>query len=400
MYPYRVSLALPWWNGATYRCALRSLRSGCVIEGPDLHALRSHLIEKLGIQEVVLCGSGSFALELALRACGVRKADEVIIPAFCCSAVALPVLSVGAVPVLADVGEELNLTVDTVAAALTRKTKAIIVPHLFGNPADIQAIVDLVRQRNVSVIDDAAQALGATIDGRLVGTFGHAGIVSFGNEKVCFGLGGGAVISHGDKRFMDNLTIDWGRPSMGPTVWRLLSTALRRWRRWTMPLQTACSRRCFPGSEALPNFYARESMANLSAAVAATLMKTLPENIAARAARVRAYQEALGGAVGLRLVPHQIGSACLTQVVRVLPRNRRRDLASELIHALGGAGYEIQGSYVPIHLLGHFDACVWDYLPYAERVWSGLVELPCEPEVSLTDIERIAGIVSRIVSTA
>ena len=149
------------------------------------------------------------ALEIALRACGVREGGEVVIPTFCCTSVVPPILAVGAQPVLADVGEELNITAKTIEAALTDRTTAIIVPHLFGNPADIDAIVDLARPKNIRVIDDAAQALGATIDGRPVGSFGNAGILSFGSEKVCSGLGGGVIVSRQEKqsqrRFKDGL---------------------------------------------------------------------------------------------------------------------------------------------------------------------------------------------------
>src|SRR5207244_2195553 len=194
-YFYRVPLCVPYWNGATYRGILRSFLSGSVIDGPDLSELRSLVIETLGVEEAVLCGSGSLALEIALRACDVRQGDEVVIPTFCCTAVVPPILAVGALPVLADVGEDLSITAETVEAILTDKTKAIIVPHVFGNPADIRAVIELARNREIRVIDDAAQALGATIDNQPVGSFGDAGILSFGSEKVCFGLGGGSVVS-------------------------------------------------------------------------------------------------------------------------------------------------------------------------------------------------------------
>ena len=144
--------------------------SNSVIDGPHLKDLRSLLIDTLAVEDVALCGSGSLALEIALRACGVDPGDEIIIPTFCCTAVVSPILAVGALPVLADVGEELNITAETVEAALTEKTKAIIVPHLFGNPADIKTIIDLAHSNHIRVIDDAAQALGATINGQPAGT--------------------------------------------------------------------------------------------------------------------------------------------------------------------------------------------------------------------------------------
>ena len=83
----------------------------------------------------------------------------------------------------------------------------------------------------------------------------------------------------------------------------------------------------------------------------------------------------------------------MTQVIRLLPRHSGEDMATKLIQALRVAGYEVQGSYVPIHLLANFGQCVWDRLPRAENVWANLVELPCEPNVSLADVERIAAIV-------
>ena len=166
----------------------------------------------------MLCGSGSLALEIALRACGVREGDEVIVPTFCCTSVIPPIVAVGARPVLADVGEELNITAETVEAALTKKTRAIVVPHLFGNPAGIHAIIDLVRGKNIRVIDDAAQALGATIDGRPVGAFGDLGILSFGSEKVCFGLGGGVVVSRQKENLKGGWNLNLSPAQLSPTL--------------------------------------------------------------------------------------------------------------------------------------------------------------------------------------
>ena len=395
MYPSRVSLALPYWTGATHRAILRSIFSGSVIEGLDLAKLGSLIIQELSVEGAVLCGSGSCALEVVLRALGVRESDEVVIPTFCCSAVVPPVLAVGANPVLADVGKELNLTAQTVAAALTEKTKAIIVPHLFGNPADIEAIVELARGKNIRVIDDAAQALGATIDGRPAGSFGDAGILSFGNEKVCSGLGGGVAVFPNKDFLNGSSKIDLSTPQFSAVLQNFLSTLLwRRWRRWTRPAEALFSKKCDP--DLPPSPYRRETMANLNAAVAVALMQTLSENIAERRARVRAYHNLLGGEERLELIPHRSGSACLTQVVRILPKRRGDDPAARLIETLNRAGYEVQGSYVPIHLLPYYEPWVRERLPHAERVWADLIELPCEPGVSLDDVERIAAVVKQI----
>ncbi len=444
----RVPLAVPYWSGATYRSIIRALLSGGVVAGPDLNRLQFWVSETLGVEEAVLCGSGSLALEIALRACGVGQSDEVIIPTFCCTAVVPPILAVGAVPVLADVGAELNITAETIEAALTKKTKAIIVPHLFGNPADIGAIIDLARGRTIRVIDDAAQALGAAIDpstrapalaggscsgfrptgfpmglhGQPVGSFGDAGILSFGSEKICSGLGGGAVVFR-DKEIFNPSTrapalaggsCSGFRPTGLPvglhgaevrdlapaqvftSLRNLMSTLVsRRWRRWTLPL---LSRLKAAGPDEPPAPYRKETMANLNAAVALSLMQTLSENVAARRERVAGYRELLGTEERLTLISHQRGSACLTQVVRVLPKRRGEDSASEVVDVLNGAGYEVRGSYVPIHLLSGYQQFVRAPLPYAERVWADLIELPCEPSVSFAHIERIAAAIKRVLN--
>jgi len=394
----QVPLAVPYWNGETCRAILRSLFSGTVEEGPDVQRLQSSVMATLGVENADLCGSGSLALEIALRACGVGRGDEVVIPTFCCTAIVAPILAVGAVPVLADVGAELNITVEKVAAALTKNTKAIIVPHLFGNPAEIGAIIDLVRGGNIRVIDDAAQALGATIEGRPVGSFGDVGILSFGSEKVCSGLGGGVAVYRNKELFSGAGALDLAPARIFTSLRTLLSTIYsRRWRRWTLPVLSHVMTSA--GPEAPPAPYRAESMANLNAAVAVSLMRTLRENIAARRARVDAYRDLLGTEEGLTPIPHRVGSACLTQVVRLLPSRRDEDSASEIIQALGRAGFEVQGSYVPIHLLPRYRQWFRGLLSYAEQVWSDLIELPCEPSVSFVQVDHIAAIVKRVVNS-
>ena len=396
---YRVPRAMPYWNGATYRAVLHSIASRGVVDGPAIGALRSLLIERLNVKDAMLCGTGRLALEIALRACGIGPGDEVILPDFCCSAIVSPILAVGALPVLADAGAELNVTAETIDAAVTQKTRVIIVPHLFGNPAEIGAIVELARGKNVYVIDDAAQALGATIDGRRAGSFGDLGIVSFGAEKVCFGLGGGAVVSQSQNFLNEHMRVDLSLPSLSSALRNLAATLVRRrWRRWTLPLLESFSCEDFQDPEAPLGSYPRERLASLNAAVARALLQSLCENIAARHVRVRAYRDLLSSEQSLELIPHRSGSACLTQVVRVRKSRRSDDSAVAVINSLCKAGYEVQGSYVPIHRLSHCSMCAWDNLSYAERVWPDLIELPCEPDVTVEQVEQIATIVKATAS--
>ena len=363
--------------------------------GPDLAELRSRIADELGVKDAILCGSGSLALELALRSCDVAAGDEVVIPTFCCTSVISPISAVGARPVLADVGKELNLTAATIEPALSKRTRAIIVPHLFGNPADIDSIIDLTHGRDIRVIDDAAQALGARFNGRHLGTFGDAGILSFGSEKVCSGLGGGVFVSQRLEFFDRSGEFELAAADLSSSLRSSLSTLVRhRWRRWSMPLLEALCTSPGTDPESLPPAYQKGSMSNLDAAVASSLMKSLQDNLAARRARVRAYQGLLGNE-HLILVPHGAGSACLTQVIRVLPKFIGHDPASDLIASLRVAAFEVQGSYIPIHLLAPYQQLAVRSFPHAEKVWMNLIELPCEPDVSLEHVERIASIVKQ-----
>src|SRR5512135_252900 len=94
----RVPLAVPYWSGATYRDIIRAILSGALIDGTATEKLRSLICKTIKINNPLLCGSGSLALELALRVCGVEPGDEVVLPAFCCSAVVPPILAAGAIP--------------------------------------------------------------------------------------------------------------------------------------------------------------------------------------------------------------------------------------------------------------------------------------------------------------
>ena len=154
----------------------------------------------LGVEHVLLVGSGTYAVELGLRALQVGPRDEVVLASYDYPGNFLCVHAVGATPVLVDI-EPGNwaLAVGRAAEALTPATKAIVVSHLHGGMADMQALVDLARQHGVNVLEDAAQCPGAVVQGRPVGTWGDAGVWSFGGSKLlCAGRGGALFTKRGD----------------------------------------------------------------------------------------------------------------------------------------------------------------------------------------------------------
>jgi len=141
-----------------------------------------------------LCSSGTAALSTALAACGIGAGDEVIVPPFTFVATFEAVLAAGAVPVFCDIDETLCLDPDCIEAAITPRTKAVVPVHMCGSMARIDEIKDVCRKKGLILLEDACQSLGATYQGKAVGTFGLAGCFSFDSVKtVTCGEGGGII---------------------------------------------------------------------------------------------------------------------------------------------------------------------------------------------------------------
>ena len=153
------------------------LRSGKVNQwtGPDVAEFERACTKRFGGGHGIAVANGSLALDLALLAFEIGPGDEVIVTPRSFAASAFCVMLAGATPVFADVDPESgNITAETIERVMTERTRAIIPVHLAGWPADMPAILELARRRNVLVIEDCAQAHGATIGGQSVGSFGDA----------------------------------------------------------------------------------------------------------------------------------------------------------------------------------------------------------------------------------
>jgi 8-amino-3,8-dideoxy-alpha-D-manno-octulosonate transaminase len=146
-----------------------------------------------------LCSSGTAAVSIALTACGVGAGDEVIVPPFTFVATIEAVLGAGAVPVFAEIDETLCLNSDAVNAVITPRTKAVLLVHMCGSMAGIDEIKALCEQKGLVLIEDACQALGGSLNGKALGTFGHIGCFSFDPVKTITCGEGGAIVTD-DKR--------------------------------------------------------------------------------------------------------------------------------------------------------------------------------------------------------
>ena len=173
------------------------VRSGWVSSnGPHVERFERAFAEWLGVAHAITCTNGTSALHLALAALGIGPGDEVIVPALTIISCALSVLYTGARPVFVDVERATgNLDVGLVERAVTRKTRAIMPVHLWGQPADMAPLKRLAGKHRLVVVEDAAEAHGATYQGRKVGTIGDAGCFSFYANKIITTGEGGMVVT-------------------------------------------------------------------------------------------------------------------------------------------------------------------------------------------------------------
>ncbi|MCK6544310.1 DegT/DnrJ/EryC1/StrS family aminotransferase [Myxococcota bacterium] len=351
--------------GAALGAAIeRVLASQRFVLGPEVEAFERELAAVLGAADVVGCSSGTDGLVLALTALGIGAGDEVITTSLSFVATAEAIVRVGARPVFADV-EPGALTLDVASAAslVGPRTRAIVPVHLYGQTADMRAVMALAARHGLAVVEDAAQAIGARdADGRVAGTIGDLGVSSFFPTKNLGAAGdAGAVIvpARGD----------------GALARRLRSLRVHGY-----------------GDE--PDDYVEGGMnARLDALQAAVLRVKLPHLEAWTAARRRnalEYSIILSDIPGISVPTERAGGLHVFNQYTV--RVRERDA---LAARLGREGIASAVYYRrPMHRMRCFAGVAGSIaLPEAERAADEVISLPVHPGMSRDDVARVAAVV-------
>ena len=332
------------------------LDSGIYILGPEVDAFERELADYLGVRHAVGVGNGTDAITIGLRALGVRPGDEVVVPSFTFYASAEAIVNAGARPVFCDVDPNTRtVTADSVHAALTPDTTAIVAVDLFGVPAPIGEI----RRLGLPVLEDAAQAAGARLDGRRAGSLSELATLSFYPSKNLGALGDGGAITTNDDQIAE------------------LARALR-----------------FHGSYDKQNFdYVgyNSRLDELQAAILRVLLPELDSWCAGRRAAARAYMEAgLNQYVAPPVAPDGVEPAWHLYVAT-------HDRADDLIAGLLERGIEARAYHrTPLHKQKAMAS-------YAARIAGGLrvtddlartnLALPMSPTL---DADRAAEVVSAL----
>jgi dTDP-4-amino-4,6-dideoxygalactose transaminase len=162
----RVKLFSPYVTWQAVWNVVRTLRSGQLAEGPQVKAFEKEFGETFGLKNVAMVNSGTAALELAYELANIGEGDEVITPVLTCTATNIPLVRRKATLVFADIAQDLNIDVDDVRRKITPRTKAIVFVHFGGNNRGLKELLELATERNIVLIEDAAQAVGSSFWGR------------------------------------------------------------------------------------------------------------------------------------------------------------------------------------------------------------------------------------------
>ena len=345
---------------------LRVLRSGRYALGPEVEAFEEAFARHCGTAHAVGVSSGTSALVVALTACGVGPGDEVITTPFTFAATAAAILQTGARVRFADVAAP-ALTIDPAAVerAVTDRTRAIVPVHLYGQPADMDPILDVARRRRLAVVEDAAQAHGARYKGRRVGGIGDMGCFSFYPTKNLSAAGEGGIVVTNDADRAD---------------------AARRLRNWR-PV-TKHGRVLRGGNHRLDA---------VQAAILRVKLARLEDWTRMRQAAARRYDAALRPVVETPAVMPYADHAYHVYAVRSPARNALRA-------ALAAAGVETGVHYpAPVHLMaGYADP---EYgagsFPQAEQAAGEVLSLPIHPQLSEARQQQVVdGVLQAAAGTA
>jgi perosamine synthetase len=370
---WKIPLFKMYWDKEDVRMVKETIRRGMYWAiGPNIDEFERMLAEYLGRKHALVFNSGTSALQTVLMAYNVKPGDEVIVPSFTFIATANAPVFVGARPVFADIEEKTwGLDPADVRRKITPRTKAIIPVHIGGCPCLIEEIMKIAKTRNIIVIEDAAESLGAAIAGKKVGTFGDAAVFSFCSNKVITTGEGGAVVTDSDDIYEKmKLTRSHGR---------------------------AENANYFSSTENMDyvtlgyNF----RMSDITAALGVAQMKKLDKLIEMRRQKVFSLSARLAGIKEIETPYPPEGFHHVFQMYTILVKSGQSS-RDALMAYLAKKGIMTKLYFSPVHLT-HFYKEVQKYtniLPVTEQLSRQVLTLPLYPNLTEAEIKYIADNIS------
>lgn len=343
---------------------------------------------EVGASRAIALGNGTLALEVALHALGIRPGDEVVVTPRSFIASVSCVVSMGAVPVFADVDRDTqNLSAETIAKVLTPRTRAVIPVHLGGMPCDMDPMVALARAHGLAIVEDCAQAQGARYRGRSVGTFGRIAAWSFCQDKIITTGGEGGMVTTDDE-----------------SLWSAMWSYKDHGKSWS----SVYEREHAPGFRWLhESFGTNARMIEMQSVVGRIQLRRMPQWGAARRANARRIWDAARALPGLRVpeMPDWAEHAAYRAYVFVDPSSLRadwnRDRVMGEINALGVPCYS--GSCSEIYLEKAFDGTGWrpeERLPVARELGETSLMFLVHPTLESMHIDKTCDALADVMRRA
>lgn len=400
----RIPYCVPSWGWPEHLTIFKVLLMGRIVAGPHIQALYETVRSMTGVPFVFGFDSGASAIRACLSASGIGLGDEVIMPSFCCHSVAEAIVRCGAAPIFCEIQADLNPDVGSILALLKPSVKAIVFPHLFGRPGEIALLEEQlyylgVRERIV-LIDDAAQSFGARIQRRYLGSFGDAGIISFGAGKMTTASGGGLLLIHSEDlaRRIAGLAVE--PPGLVDKLRDLAYwTIFRRWRKYSSGVYRYVA---FLLKSALDPDDGIRGLADIDAAIALSQIERLEELMASRRSIRKMLDHVFAEIQQARNVPIERLPA---------PSDGRQETYNKQIFffdntgILGAgpcqfndymkqSGIELQSLYAPLHREPRFRRPNTELL-FTERRAATALNLCTDPTLSQKDLAHICATVTR-----
>jgi len=353
------------------RAVARVVRSGILTNksgsGPQVTQFESSFASYVGTRFAVALNSGTAALHVALLAAGVGQGDEVIVPSFTFVATAEMVALTGARPVFADIDPATYcIDPEEVGAAITSRTKAVIPVHLYGLPADMGPIMDLAEEHGLTVIEDAAQAVGGEYKGKRAGSLGHVGCFSFyGSKNMVTGEGG------------------------------MLTTNSLESADVARTIRNHGENRLYQSSMLGHNY----RMPELEAAIGNVQLKKLPKFLEDRARNAKALTEALSSFDEVQLPSEPEGYRHGWYVYTLRLRGANAAKRNSTVRRIRERRVDCQVYYPrPVHLQPYYRKMVGDFkLPKTETAARQVFSLPIHPALGENELRRIADAVKSVI---
>ncbi len=334
--------------------------------GPHVEAFQREFAATIGVSHSLATVSGTSALHLALQLVGVGQGDDVFVSSLTFAASVNPIRYLGATPVLVDSERESwNIDPDLVSQAFRERAKigklpkALVVVHLYGQSANLDPIIECCREYEVPMIEDAAEALGATYKGRPVGTFGRAGVFSFNGNKIITTSGGGMLVSE-DRR--------------------LVSHAFK------LATQARDPAPYYEHSQVGYNY----RMSNVLAGIGRGQLRVLSERVAARRRNFELYSAALKDLPGIEFMPEATWGThtrwLTTMTITPAEFGIDRD---ELRQRLNAANIEARPVWKPMHLQPVYRGCTALGGSVSEDLFRRGLCLPSGSSLSSANVERV-----------